>query len=232
MEKAMNDRLSQFARIDTPDTTEQPPQIDLKEASDLPELFEEEIEKSPVEENEDDLDVIRARRLAELKRISELESKFRGLGHGDYTEIDEREFLDAVIKSARAVVHFYHRDFARCKAVDKNLAIVAPAVIGTRFLKVNAEKCPFFVEKLKIKVLPTLVYLIDGKTIHTVTGFSEFGGNDDFYISEFVKSLNRHGMLKDSRQSGYERWLQTTSRPAIVQSKRNEDRSDSDDDRR
>jgi thioredoxin-like negative regulator of GroEL len=78
-------------------------------------------------------------------------------------------------------------------------------------MKINAEKCPFFVEKLKIKVLPTIIYFIDGKSVHTVTGFDEFGGNEDFYIPEFVKSLNRHQMLQDSRPSGYERWLQTTS---------------------
>ena len=207
----MNDRISEFARIDTPEALEQPPQVDLK-GSEASEPIAAEASKSDAEEVEDDLDVIRARRLAELKRLSELEGKLRGLGHAEYTEIDESEFLNAVVKSPRAVVHFYHRDFARCKAVDKNLAIVAPAVIGTRFLKINAEKCPFFIEKLSIKVLPTILYFIDGKTVHRVTGFSEFGGNEDFYISEFVKSLNKHGMLKDSRKSAYERWLQTTSK--------------------
>ncbi len=207
----MNDRISNFARIDTPDTTEQPPQVDLKGSS-VGDSHVEEACKSDVDDAEDDLDVIRARRLAELKRLSELEGKLRGLGHGEYTEITENEFLEAVIKSPRAVVHFFHRDFARCKSVDKNLAVVAPAIIGTRFLKINAEKCPFFIEKLSIKVLPTLLYFIDGKTVHRVTGFSEFGGNEDFYISEFVKSLNKHGMLKDSRKSAYDRWLQTSSK--------------------
>jgi hypothetical protein len=211
MEKAMNDRLAQIARIDTPDTSSQPPQIDLKDQSEGPNSKLEETEHA-CEDGEDDLETIRSRRLAELKRMSEVENKLRGLGHGEYTEIVENEFLDAVIKSPRAVVHFYHRDFERCKAVDKNMSVVAPSVVGVRFLKINAEKCPFFVEKLKIKVLPTLVYFTDGKSVHTVTGFGEFGGKDDFYISEFVKSLNRHDMLRDSRPSAYERWLQTSQR--------------------
>ena len=205
----MKDRVAQFARVDTPDTSGQHHEhVDLKgrEGSGL----EPQSPRSDKGEAEDELEVIRAKRLAELKRMSELEGKLRGLGHGEYTEIVESEFLNAVIKSPRAVVHFYHRDFERCKAVDKNLSIVAPAVIGARFLRINADKAPFFTEKLKIKVLPTIVYFIDGKTVHTVTGFSEFGGNEDFYISEFVKSLNRHGLLKDSRPSAYERWLKTS----------------------
>ena len=226
MEQAMKDRISQFARIDTPDTTEQPPQVNLKARSDRSDSDTGET-KDPIEEVEDDLTAIRAKRLAELKRMTELEGKLRALGHGEYTEIVEAEFLDSVIKSPRAVVHFYHRDFERCKAVDKNLSIVAPVVVGARFMKINAEKCPFFIEKLKIKVLPTIIYFIDGKSVHTVTGFSEFGGNEDFYISEFVKSLNKHQMLKDSRPSGYERWLQTTS--AISRTNRREALSDDSD---
>jgi len=216
MEKAMNDRLAHFARVDTPDTsTTAHVPVDLKPSEDSP--ADPGSPRSERGDPEDDLELIRALRLAELKRMSELEGQLRGLGHGEYTEIVENEFLDAVIKSSRAVVHFYHRDFARCKAVDKNLSIVAPAVIGARFLKINAEKCPFFIQKLNIKVLPTILYFVDGKTVHTVTGFSEFGGNEDFFISEFVKSLNRHGMLKDSRASAYDRWLKTSPKLRAAQ---------------
>lgn len=196
MEQAMKDRLSHISRVDTPDAP--PPQVDVTDAPDSP-------RSEPAAE--DDLDVIRARRLGELRRMTELEGRFKGLGHGVYTEIEEGEFLDAVIKSPRAVVHFYHKDFERCKAVDKNLRIVTPSLIGIRFLHINAEKCPFFVEKLKIRVLPSLLYFVDGKTVHTVTGFGEFGGTDDFAVSEFVNSLKTHKMLTDSRPSAYEHWI-------------------------
>ena len=203
MEQAMKDRLAHIARVDTPDAA--PPQLDISGPQDM---GPGEVE-SPKSDGsgEDDLEVIRARRLAELRRRTEVEGKFQGLGHGVYTEIVESEFLDSVIKSPRAVVHFYHNDFERCKAVDKNLRQVAPSLIGIRFLRINAEKCPFFVDKLKIRVLPTILYFVDGKTVHTVTGFGEFGGTDDFAVPEFIKSLKTNNMLVDSRPSAYQHWL-------------------------
>ena len=38
----------------------------------------------------------------------------------------------------RAVVHFFHRDFERCRIMDKHLAALAPRHFSTRFLKLSA----------------------------------------------------------------------------------------------
>ena len=39
----------------------------------------------------------------------------------------------------------------RCKIVDKHLALLAPKHVETKFCKINATKCPFLVERLKIR---------------------------------------------------------------------------------
>ena len=46
-------------------------------------------------------------------------------GFGDYREIVEEGFLDEVTGADRAIVHFYHNNFMRCKIVDKHLKIIA-----------------------------------------------------------------------------------------------------------
>ena len=86
----------------------------------------------------DDIDAIRARRLAELQKSASQQGKYASMGHGTYTEITESEFLDAVTKSPRTIVHFYHDEFVRCKAVDKNLSLIAPLIMGCRFVKINS----------------------------------------------------------------------------------------------
>jgi hypothetical protein len=43
------------------------------------------------------------------------------------------------------IVHFYHKDFERCKIVDHHLREIAKAHIEAKFLYLNAEKAPFFI---------------------------------------------------------------------------------------
>ena len=69
-------------------------------------------------------------------------------GHGQYQEIVEDEFLPTVTKSPFVAVHWYHKDFERCKIFDHHLAMIAKQHVETKFCKIDAEKCPFFVEKL------------------------------------------------------------------------------------
>jgi thioredoxin-like negative regulator of GroEL len=146
-----------------------------------------------------------------MKKSASLINKFQGMGHGQYTEITESEFLGSVLKSPRVVVHFYHQEFARCKAVDAKMIQIAPVIMGCRLLKIDATKCPFFISKLEIKILPTIVYFINGKTVHRITGFSEFGGNEDFKVSELLKSLQKHKMLRDSDENSWRPLMMTST---------------------
>ena len=48
----------------------------------------------------------------------------------------------------------------------------------TRFVCIDAEKCPYLAEKLHIWMLPSIVLVKEGKTDHTIRGFDELGGID------------------------------------------------------
>ncbi|XP_046441345.1 thioredoxin domain-containing protein 9-like, partial [Daphnia pulex] len=97
------------------------------------------------------------------------------------TEIAEKkDFLEMAKKSSNFVCHFYRDDFFRCKVIDKHLNILARKHMETKFCKINAEKCPFLTERLRIKTLPTLALVKDAKTKDYVVGFGELGNTDDF----------------------------------------------------
>lgn len=66
-------------------------------------------------------------------------------GHGQYTEIKEDEFLPYVTGSKYVVVHFYHRDFERCKIIDMHLRNIARQHVECKFVYLNAEMAPFFI---------------------------------------------------------------------------------------
>ena len=92
-------------------------------------------------------------------------------------------------------MHFYRGATPRCQIVDAHLERLAAQHVETRFLKIDAEKNPFLVERLQIIVLPTLVLIKDGKTEHSIKGFDEFGGTDDFSTQDMAYILSQHGVL-------------------------------------
>ena len=87
-------------------------------------------------------------RIAEIKAARQEEAINKTLGHGDYTEIVEQEFLPTVTKTQYCVCHFFHKDFERCKIVDMHLQRICKQHLETRFIKLDAEKAPFFIQKL------------------------------------------------------------------------------------
>jgi hypothetical protein len=72
--------------------------------------------------------------------------------YGQYKEIVESDFLDTMLKNNQVVCHFYSNDFERCKIADKHLAIISQQHAETFFVKINANKTPFFTTKLGIQV--------------------------------------------------------------------------------
>lgn len=75
------------------------------------------------------------------------------------------------------VVHFFHKDFNRCKIMDKHLKILCQQFPQTQFLALNAEKSPFFVQRLSIRSLPTLCFFIDGIMKDKLLGFDGLSGD-------------------------------------------------------
>ena len=67
-----------------------------------------------------------------------------------------------------------------------------------RFLKVNSERCPFLCERLHIWMMPTIVLVKGGKTEHSIVGFDELGGHDDFTTEQLEGLLVSHEVLLES----------------------------------
>ncbi|MES1907737.1 MAG: hypothetical protein MHM6MM_000795 [Cercozoa sp. M6MM] len=140
---------------------------------------------------------IRAKRLAELREEAEKQARNRAKGVGSLETIEQDEFLKAVTDADRCVVHFFHREFARCRIMDERLREIAPRQLKTRFVRMDADSSPFFVAKLAIRTLPTLVCFVDGLAVDRVVGFGELGGTDDFSATTLENRLLKAGVVPD-----------------------------------
>ncbi len=119
-----------------------------------------------------ELDAIRERRIREMRQMQMKLAEQKSLGHGEIRLITQDEFLtECTGKSEYVAVHFFHNEFQRCKIMDHHLKIIAPKHMSCKFLRMDAEKAPFFIHKLQIKTLPTLIVFREGKTVDRLTGF-------------------------------------------------------------
>ncbi len=50
--------------------------------------------------------------------------------------------MEVVTREPRVVCHFCHRDFERCKILDRHLALLARKFLDTRFIKLSAPVLP------------------------------------------------------------------------------------------
>lgn len=142
------------------------------------------------------LEKLRELRLKEMKHEAQLHTDWIAKGHGEYTEIDEKDFFAACKKSPELIIHFYKRDTPRCKIFDHHLKIIASKHLEARFLKINAENAPFLAGKLRIKVIPTLLIAVGGKTKDYIVGFSDLGNRDDFSTEVLEWRLGLSGVIK------------------------------------
>ncbi|KAL4530249.1 hypothetical protein Ndes2526B_g02389 [Nannochloris sp. 'desiccata'] len=146
--------------------------------------------------NDPDLEKLHAERLAALQQEVEKRSAMQRKGHGTYEEVAEGDFLEIVTQTPLVVVHFFHRDFDRCKVLDKHFTALCQKHFATRFIKISAPDAPFFTEKLQVRTLPCIVSFIDGVAGDRVVGFDELGGKDDFPTERLENRLFKGGAVK------------------------------------
>lgn len=175
----------------------------------------------------EDIEVLRERRLQQMKKMAEKRRQWIALGHGEYSEIQaEKDFFSVVKASDRVVCHFYRENWP-CKVMDKHLSILANQHMETRFVKINAEKSPFLAEKLKIVVLPTLALIKKAKVDDYVVGFDELGGTDDFSTEELEERLAKaQVIILDGESSS--KPSKSSAKTRSVRQGTNQDSSDSE----
>lgn len=77
-----------------------------------------------------------------------------------------------------------------------HLREIAKTHVEAKFIYLNAEKSPFFIQKLQVQMLPTIICFIDGIAVDRVVGFSELGNKDDFPTLALTRRLIKSGALK------------------------------------
>ena len=102
------------------------------------------------DEGEEDYELrqIKEARLKQMKNAHREKLENMGKGHGQFLEIVQDEFIANVTSSPVVICMFFHKDFPRCTIMEHHLNKLAQRHIETKFVKINAEKAPFFVEKV------------------------------------------------------------------------------------
>jgi len=152
-----------------------------------------------VAEDEDELELLRRKRVESMKAAQKQKQEWLASGHGVYEELaDESEFFAASKKSQFFVCHFFRSSTPRCKIVDKHLALLAPRHVEARFSRIDAERSKFLVERLRIKIMPTICLAKDGKTVDYIAGFDDLGGIDEFSTEMLEWRIARAGVIEYS----------------------------------
>ena len=161
-----------------------------------------------------ELEKLRERRLAQMKKAQEQKSKWRAAGHGTYSSIGEgqqgvdaaKEFFDATKESDRMIVHFHRPSTRSCDVFHAHLEKLAQKHLETRFVKINVDQvsedgangsgAAYLVEKLCIQVMPTILVIKERKAVHQIRGFDELGGTEDVSVEALEWILGAHGGIK------------------------------------
>ncbi|CAD5218470.1 unnamed protein product [Bursaphelenchus okinawaensis] len=113
---------------------------------------------------DDEMEEIRRKRMAEMKKAQDKKAELVGSGHGKLTELaNEREFFDARKKTSKMICYFYGQQTEKHQAVEKVLNNLAQQHFFTRFVCLNAERSPFLVERLKLQSFPVIAIVLGDK---------------------------------------------------------------------
>jgi hypothetical protein len=112
--------------------------------------MEDDADEDEGDDEDEDLRMLREQRLKQIRNEQREKIENIAKGHGQFREISQDEFLTEVTSSARVICHFYHRDFARCAIMDHHLQKLSQRHIEAKFIKINADRAPFFVDKVRL----------------------------------------------------------------------------------
>jgi thiol-disulfide isomerase/thioredoxin len=152
-------------------------------------------------DEDSELRMLREKRLRQIQGAQRQKLEDIGKGHGQYRNIVQDEFLHEVTNSMHTVCHFYHNDFEKCKVMDHHLQILAKRHVETKFIKIDAAKTPFFVQKLSVRMMPTLIFFVDGVAKDKLIGFEGLSDDlpiyqeDEWKTIKLARLLGKAGMI-------------------------------------
>ncbi|UKK01651.2 hypothetical protein MACK_002469 [Theileria orientalis] len=153
--------------------------------------------QSTTDEDYQFLDSWKANKLKRLRNIYEKRREYLDKGAGNLEIVtEEKELINITKDNPRVICHFYEEGFERCNLLDRLLTSLASRFLDTKFVKIKATNSPFFTDRIGIKVLPTLLTLIEGNIAKIYVGFEEFG-RDNINLNTLRSTLCRHKILTD-----------------------------------
>jgi len=179
-----------------------------KNENGAPEDNDEDAESESEEDSDDEwfnddseLEAIRQRRINQMRAKQTEIAHHKSLGHGEVRTISQDQFLPECTGTSEWIaVHFFHKEFERCKVMDHHLKIVASQHLECKFLRIDAEQSPFFVQKLNIRTLPTLMVFQDGKAKDKLMGFQDLAVDpsepDKWHTGRLQQWLSGTGAIK------------------------------------
>ncbi|CCW60346.1 unnamed protein product [Phytomonas sp. EM1] len=169
----------------------------LKIAETIERAVDDELERFD-QMDDDELRAIRQKRLNQVKEIQVRREEWLKKGHGQYLEVSEpKDFFDWVKGSERVVVHFMRRSTPRCEIIERHIRLIAKEHFETRFCYVDVERIPSLAQRFNVMMLPTLMLVEKQNTFHSIIGFDEFGGSDDFTTTTVKQVLGFYGMINE-----------------------------------
>lgn len=143
------------------------------------------------DDSDDELLELRRQRMIGMRRQADLEAVWRGKQHGEFREIAQDDFFNVVVRekggSDQVAVHFYHKDFEHCKVMDRRLSELSREALSVRFVKIDAEKALFLVERLKVMMLPCLLLFKNDVCIDRILGFEGVQDEEGTLDPEMLK---------------------------------------------
>eukprot|EP00523_Entomoneis_sp_CCMP467_P004669 CAMPEP_0168741054 /NCGR_PEP_ID=MMETSP0724-20121128/12304_1 /TAXON_ID=265536 /ORGANISM="Amphiprora sp., Strain CCMP467" /LENGTH=359 /DNA_ID=CAMNT_0008788523 /DNA_START=72 /DNA_END=1151 /DNA_ORIENTATION=+ len=158
--------------------------------------------------NDPELDDLREHRLDQMKLAHEQKLDRLSKGHGQYRTIAQDEFLpECNTNDGLVVVHFCQPSFERCQIMDQHLQTLATQYLECKFVRLLAEKAPFFVQKLQVRTLPTLLLFHRGKLMERLVGFEGLTPPPPSSIAA-TTTTPYHGGMKQQQQptDQFETW--------------------------
>ena len=145
----------------------------------------------------------RQKRMQEYQaRQDELRQCRQTPGHGEYTELGQnssrqtidvaQEFFQTCQASTRVIIHCYRPTTELCQTFHEHLQSLATTHIETRFLKFNVQDydnhnndnpniaVKFLIERLQIRVMPTLILIQNQQILHRMEGCTELNNTTRF----------------------------------------------------
>jgi hypothetical protein len=148
---------------------------------------------------DDDLEAIRKRRIAEMKRKADMEALWRRRGHGKIGRVEEKEFFAHAKETERFVLLVSRPGTSRFASdIEEHFGRIAEHHV------VNADKAPFLCEKFMLRVMPSVLLVKHHKVdrvLHGLDALAEGGKLDSAVIEArlFEFGLVTHTEIADSR---------------------------------